>query len=194
MFLWQPVLPKTPCSSTRQCIAMSCNRCALFLNKAGICKRKKSLSQSHCVKDQSGGLQTGCWDHPLHTQGRAASRGDAAGGQRNEQGVLPSWTTAMSRRRALCPHVRWKTSKPHAKGVWHCTILLHSREKSVLLLLQAISLLPMHLLPAKNTHLQGNADPYRCCLGRGNPLFKAEHPGMKQGLSCKWWMGLSDSF
>lgn len=42
-----------------------------------------------------------------------------------------------------------------------------------------------YLLPSKTTHPQGHADPPRCCLGGRSSLFKAGHPGMKQGLSCE---------
>lgn len=163
-----------------------------FLPCATNAKEKKPLSWSHCVKDHFDGLQTACWNHRLRTQGCPASRGDAAGGQRDEKGALPrSGTTSMSRGKARCPHGGWKTSKPHAEVIWHSTILAHSQENSVLLLLQTISLPPAHFLLSKNTSPQGNADPCPCHLGIGNSLFKVGHPGTKQGLSCTWGTGLA---
>lgn len=119
-------------------------------------------------------------------QGCAASRGDPAEGQRDEQGALPkSGTTSMTREKALCPHGRWKTSKPCFEGVCHYTILVHSWEKSILPLLQTISLRPVHLLPSKNTNHQGNPNSCCCCLGRGNSLFKARHPDTKHTFSLQ---------
>lgn len=163
-----------------------------FLPCATNAKEKKPLSWSHCVKDCFDGLQTACWNHRLRTQGCPASRGDAAGGQGDEKGALPrSGTTSMSRGKALWPHGGWKTSKPHAEVISHSTILAHSQENSVLLLMQTISLPPARFLLSKNTCPQSNADPWPCHLGRGNSRFKVGHPGTKQSLSCTWWTGLA---
>ena len=68
------------------------------------------------------------------------------------------------------------------EGVWHSTILVHSREKSVLLLWQTTSLPPVHLLPSKNTCLQCNADPCRCCLGEKKLPTQSRAPWHETGF------------